>query len=309
MSAECGLDQGVDDEEEPQRPAMSPMVSPASSVTSKASGLLRASGSSRASKGSVMSSTSAQSPNSVVTPVAGKKLVSVAYFKVNNMGFFLLGPTIEGGVNQGEESEEPNEERFLLSCQGQVTIQLVTAAEADAKEEAARVAAEKEVEENRASERDVMLPGRYGNRTRRCTMQQLRCVTFSPIQLGDNSSRLLVEGGDRANFFAAYEEDFQAAMRAGMEEAAQKRLEEGSGDRIDALVLTSSATNLPHLTAQNLSLHDFLQAFNIRASMEEDRRNGDRLGTSLCCAAVERMYTGQAELCKLNVRIMHRFIS
>ena len=65
-AAEYGLDQGVDDEEEPQRPAMSPMVLPASSVTSKASG------SSRASESSVMSSTSVQSPTSVSSPVAGK---------------------------------------------------------------------------------------------------------------------------------------------------------------------------------------------------------------------------------------------
>ena len=43
--------------------------------------------------------------------------------------------------------------------------------------------------------------------------------------------------------------------------------------------------------------------------MEEDRRNGDGLGTSLRRAAVERMYTGQFELCKLNVLMMHRFVS
>ena len=168
---------------------------------------------------------------------------------------------MEGGVKQDDESEEANKEQFLLSWPGQVTIQLVTAAEADAKEEAVQVATE--TEKNRASERDFVLPGRYGNGTRRHTMQQLHCVTFSPIRLGNNSSCLLVEGSDRDNFSAAYKEDFQAAMRAGMEEAAQKRLEEGSGERIDAPVLTSSGTNLPHLTARNLSLHEFLQAFNI----------------------------------------------
>ena len=59
-------------------------------------------------------------------------------------------------------------------------------------------------------------------------------MTFSPIQLGDNSSRLLVEGGDRDNFSAAYKEDFQAVMRAGMEEEGQKRLEEGSGEPVGA---------------------------------------------------------------------------
>ena len=101
-------------------------------------------------------------------------------------------------------------------------------------------------------------------------------------------------------FSAAYEEDFQAAMRAGMEEEAQKRLEEGSGEAVLTPALMSSVTKLAHLTARSLSLHDFLQSFNIRASMEEDRRSGDRLGTSLRRAAIYRMYTGQPELCKVK---------
>ena len=70
-SAEYGLDEGVDDEEEPQRPAMSPMVSPASSLTSKASGT------SRASEGGAISVTSGQSPTSVTSLVTSKRYVSV----------------------------------------------------------------------------------------------------------------------------------------------------------------------------------------------------------------------------------------
>ena len=129
----------------------------------------------------------------------------------------------EGGDSQEQKIEETSKERFLHFCPGQVTIQIVTAAEANAQEEAARVATENEAEERRAAERDVILSSKYGNRTCRRSMQQLRCVTFSPIRLRDKSSRLLVEGGDRDNFAVAYEEDFQAAMRAGMEEESQKK--------------------------------------------------------------------------------------
>ena len=128
--------------------------------------------------------------------------------------------------------------------------------------------------------------------------------------MGDKSSRLLVEGGDQDNFSVAYREDFQEAMRAGMEEEAQKKLEGGSGSQREPVtgpILTSSATNSPHLTAPNLSLHNFLQAFDIRASMENDHRNGDQLGNSLRPAAIERMYTGQSEFCKLKVQLKQRF--
>ena len=102
----------------------------------------------------------------------------------------------EGGDSQEQKSDETSKERFLLSHPGQVTIQLVTAAEANAKEEAARVATEKEGEERRAAKTDIILSSKYWNRTCRRAMQQLRCLTFSPIRLGDNSSCLLVEGGD-----------------------------------------------------------------------------------------------------------------
>ena len=97
------------------------------------------------------------------------------------MEFHLLGPSAEGRVLQEQKSVEASAERFLLSRPGQVTIQLVTATEANAKEEAARVATEKEAEERRAAERDIILSSKYVNRTRRRTMQQLGCVTFSPI--------------------------------------------------------------------------------------------------------------------------------
>ena len=51
------------------------------------------------------------------------------------MEFHLLGPSLEGGIEQDEKSEEGSEEQFLLSCPGQMTIQLVTAAEANTKKE------------------------------------------------------------------------------------------------------------------------------------------------------------------------------